>query len=106
MKQFTINEFEFKVGNNVTENDKLLDDANQNDIWFHLVNHPSPHGILFVKELVPNSNTIFQCAAYIKEYSKLKNLKNVKIIYTQRKFIKKTKTIGTVIVSKKNIIKV
>jgi len=106
MKQFTINEFVLKIGNNANENDKLLNEANQNDIWFHLENNPSPHGILFVQEDVPNSNTIFQCASYIKEYSKQKNLKNVKIIYTQRKFIKKTKTIGTVIVSKKNIIKV
>lgn len=105
MKQFAFDEFIFKLGNNAQENNQLLDEANQNDIWLHLENHPSPHGILFAEE-IPNKNIIYQCAEEIKNNSKLKNQKNVKIMFTQRRFIKKTNTLGTVIVSKKNIIKV
>ena len=37
----------------------------------------------------------------VKEHSKLKNNKKVKVIFTQIKNIVKTKTVGTVILKKK-----
>jgi hypothetical protein len=36
----------------------------------------------------------------VKKYSKLNNCKNIKIVYTQIKNIKKTKILGQVIVKK------
>lgn len=104
MKNFIFNEFTFKLGNNANENNQLLNIASQNDIWFHLNDHPSPHGILFTNNQIPNKNTIISCASEIKKYSKLKSQKNTKIIFTKRKYIKKTSTPGSVIISKKNYI--
>ena len=93
-----------KVGNNSSENDKLLNEADQNDIWFHLENMASPHGILFLKNInsdeIPK-NILLECAEKIKENSKAKNFRKVSVIYTFRKHIKKTNTLGKVITKKK-----
>ena len=105
MKTYLIEEeYNFKIGNNSSENDQLLNEADQEDIWFHLDNMPSPHGILFVRNIdsdkIPKRILIL-CAEKIKENSKAKNFRKISVIYTLRKNIKKTSTLGKVILKKK-----
>ena len=92
------NDIVYRLGRNAKENFDLIDDADPNDWWFHLSDHPSGH-CLIDSEIIDKSMIIF-AANLVKEYSKQKNNKNVKIIYTQIKNITKTKTLGQVIVKK------
>jgi predicted ribosome quality control (RQC) complex YloA/Tae2 family protein len=92
------NNIVYRLGRNAKENFKLIDEAIPDDWWVHLGDYPSGHCII-------NSNTIDKsmiifAGNLVKEYSKLNNSKNIKIVYTQIKNIKKTKILGQVIVKK------
>ena len=91
----------YKLGRNATENFKLIDDSYPEDWWFHLEDYPSGHCVISSKK-----NEIFECSNemkesagnIIKQYSKAKNDKKVKIVFTQIKDVVKTKTLGQVII--------
>ena len=100
-------EITFRLGRNAKENHELIDDADPDDLWFHLEGHPSGHCILEVnqKESKENSNNynidtvdIIFAANLVKSYSKFKNYnKKLKVIYTPVKNLKKGKVKGEVI---------
>ena len=87
-----------KLGRNAKENFDLIDDADPNDWWFHLEDYPSGHCIVNKEsELLDLDNKIKEVAGnLIKKYSKYKNNKNLKIVFTQIKNLVKTKTVGQV----------
>jgi len=92
----------YKLGRNAQENFQLIDEANEINSdywWFHLEDYPSGHCIVHAKDL-DKSNVIF-AGSLVKSYSKLKNQKKVNIIYLQIKYIRKTKTVGEVILNQK-----
>lgn len=95
----------YKLGRNAKENFEIIDEAyeiNDNYWWFHLEDHPSGHCIVHTEQM---DKTIAQFAAsLVKQYSKLKDQKNVKIIYTQIKWVKKNKTMGEVTILNKPLI--
>ena len=89
------------IGKNAEENWKLIDDASENDIWFHLDNYPSPHVILKIPvdynlKKVPRK-VLTRCANLCKIHSKYNNIKKINIIYTKIKNIKKGDHVGSVI---------
>jgi predicted ribosome quality control (RQC) complex YloA/Tae2 family protein len=84
-----------KVGQNVKENWQLLDEASDYHWWFHLDAFPSPH--VFLSTVKPSKSQLYKCARYCQEYSKYKNYKNLYVIYTQRKNVKKGTKEGEVI---------
>jgi len=95
-------EITIQVGQTAEENWKLIDDACQNDIWFHVDKQPSPHVIIKMPPKVSLSNsTIKYAASLCKENSKYKNISKVSIIYTEIKNISKGKDVGSVILKKK-----
>lgn len=98
MKVLEHNNVKLLLGQNAKENHLLIDNADPNDWWFHIDNSPSGHCI--VESIDVNNELIIQAANFVKEHSKLKNNKKVKIIYTQIKNIKKTKNPGQVILLK------
>lgn len=109
MKIYTLNldnkDYILRLGESAKENHGLIDDADQNDWWFHLDSFPSGHCIIDSIEL--NNQLINYAANIVKENSKYKNLKNIKIVYLQIKDIKKTKNPGEVTLLKKgNIISI
>lgn len=89
--------YKIRIGENAIENWRLIDDSKQNDLWFHVENHPSCHVVLSCES---NNNihksVINHCAYLCKEGSKLKVNKSVKIIYTEIKNVKKADKIGSV----------
>ena len=92
----------YKLGRNAKENFLLIDEANDINSdywWFHVEDNPSGHCIVHTKD-IDKSNVIF-AGSLVKSYSKLKNQKKVKIIYVQIKDIRKTKTLGEVILNQK-----
>lgn len=94
---FNDNKTIIKIGNNAKENQQLLNKSSQNDLWFHLHDNPSPHAIIHG----PYDKIIINFAAtMVKENSKFKNYKNIKVIYLERKNIKLTKKDGEVILKK------
>ena len=105
MKIFTFNNKVFKLGENARENHRLFDDSLPNDWWFHLDDFPSGHVIVESKKL--NKDEIIQAALLVKENSKFRNLKKIKVCYLQIKNLKKGKTLGEVILKKSpNYIKI
>jgi predicted ribosome quality control (RQC) complex YloA/Tae2 family protein len=89
------NNIKYRLGKNAKENFVLIDNADQEDWWFHLDNHPSGHCIVESKHIT--IDMIEFASNLVKDNSKLKDKNNkVKIIYTMIKNIKKTKTVGMV----------
>jgi predicted ribosome quality control (RQC) complex YloA/Tae2 family protein len=90
--------YTIRVGETAQDNWNLIDESKQNDVWFHVDNVSSCHVVLTVGEIKkPHKSVINYCAALCKAGSKLKNNKNVKIIYTEIKNIKKGDRPGSVI---------
>jgi predicted ribosome quality control (RQC) complex YloA/Tae2 family protein len=89
-------EYVIKVGESAQENWDLIDMSEQHDIWFHVESIPSCHVVLTVLNKKPHKSVINYCAMLCKEGSKQKNAKNVKIIYTEIKNVKKADTPGSV----------
>jgi predicted ribosome quality control (RQC) complex YloA/Tae2 family protein len=91
--------FDIVIGTSAEENWQIIDGASNEDIWFHLDEYSSSHVILNTKNLKLkdfNKQTFIHCASLCKQHSKYKNTKNIEIIYTQIKNIKKGNTIGSV----------
>jgi hypothetical protein len=116
MKYVEYNDIKFYIGENAKDNWKLLDDSkmiNENFIWFHLNSFPSSYVIMYstideIKNNLENNIDDFLSfgANLCKENSKYKFLKDIKIIYTSLKRLKKTDNVGEVLISgKKNYIK-
>ena len=84
----------FKLGKNAEDNHNLIDISDKEFWWFHLKNYPSGHCVC-EKIDIDNDDIIF-AANIVKSNSKYKNRKNVSIIYTQIKNIKKTNIIGEI----------
>jgi len=94
----TNNNVVYRLGRNAKENFLLIDEADPDDWWFHLSDESSGHCI--VDSDIIDKEMIIYASNLVKEHSKLKNNKKVKVIYTQVKNLQKTKTIGQVIVKK------
>ncbi len=105
MIQILENNITFKLGKNAKENFELIDEAvdiNPEFWWFHLEDHPSGHCLVHSEQMDKQMAQI--AGSLVKSNSKLKDQKKVKIIYTQVKNIKKTKTLGEVILLNKPMI--
>lgn len=99
-EEFKLDDINFKiiVGRNSKENWNLIDFSDKEDLWFHVEDKPSCHAFIvkpFNCESIPK-NIIIRAAQLCKIYSKYKNDKKVKIIYTKINNIKKGKDIGSV----------
>lgn len=95
----TLNNIKYRLGKNAKDNWKLIDDADPDDWWVHLDDHPSAHCIIEIKDIT--TDMIRFAGELIKQKSKLKNEKKLNIVYTQIKYIKKTKIVGQVVLSQK-----
>lgn len=94
-------EYELLIGENQNENDLIIKNSRQNDIWFHLQNMSGPHFVL-------KSNGDCIPKRYLNKIGSLfPNYKSglsyhYNVIYTSIKNVKLTNIPGKVIVSKTN----
>jgi len=118
----------YKVGKDATNNFEIIDQSDKYDLWFHVNNTSSCHVIACLKNItfnkyddeLPNyydidfdsldktqqQQIIKQGAILCKQFSRLKNQKNVEIIYTKIENVFKTEPVGSVITYKTKIIKI
>ena len=87
------------AGKDAKSNDQLLDDCEPDDIWFHVSEHSSGHVILKNEEKstvkkVPRQ-VLKRCACICK--ATIRANSKCDVIYTQRKNITKTDTLGCVL---------
>ena len=99
-------ELKILIGENAKENWTIIDKANQFDYWFHLKGQPSCHIVLKLPSCKSaiNTQSLNHCAALCKENSKFSEYKNIKIIYTRIKHVKKGDVIGSVYTTNNEII--
>jgi predicted ribosome quality control (RQC) complex YloA/Tae2 family protein len=89
------------IGTCASDNFEIIDNSNENDIWFHVNNRPSCHVIAQIplQLSIEKKNIkyiIKQGAVLCKQNSKYKCEKNVEIIFTKLKNIEKCEIIGSV----------
>jgi predicted ribosome quality control (RQC) complex YloA/Tae2 family protein len=99
-------EVEYKVGTNAQENHDIIDEADLDDLWFHISGCASCHVICKIPDIPENVNNkktlqkiAKQGAVICKENSKYKSYKNVKIDYTKIKNVTKKEIPGSVIIT-------
>ena len=93
MKSITINDVDYKIGQNAQENWDLLN-LNENYTWLHLKSFPSCHVIIENEDI--NDADLLEGAYLCLQNTKYRNLKNIKVNYTLIKNIKKADKIGAV----------
>jgi hypothetical protein len=85
MKELFINNIKCKIGNNAEENWKILDEANDNHLFFHLKSFSSCYVILEIEEEIEDifklNKIIEETALQCKLNTKYKNLKYIKVDY-------------------------
>ena len=119
MKEFEFGTVKYYVGQSAKENWELLSRADQSYIWFHLDSFSSPYVIMWssinnLEEIIKISVDIssvnqflYYGAELCKKYSKYKNQRDIKIVFTDIKNISKGKKEGEAIIkNKKQIIKI
>ena len=116
----------YKIGKDEQNNFELIDEADEDDLWFHLKDISSCHVIACLKNIqyssrddeLPNcydidfdnlerkekQQIITQGALLCKQFSKLKSTKKVDIIYTKIKDVYKTDIVGSVLTYKTKVI--
>ena len=89
---------DFVIGQSAKDNWKILSEAKQNYIWFHLDDYPSPYVILHKTFTESLKSEIKEAAIACKENSKYKNLPSISVIYCEVKNLRKGSKVGQVII--------
>lgn len=91
-----------RIGENAEDNDNIIKESNQTDIWFHLHSFPSCHVIISCSKEFPITNQMINhCGSLVKDNTKYKNFAKLKVNYTEIKNVKRTETKGKVILKGK-----
>lgn len=77
-------------GRDAKSNDYLtFNVARDEDIWMHVKGVPGSHVVIRVKENLPTPEILKYAAQVAKKNSKVAKESSVKVVYCQRKFVKK-----------------
>jgi predicted ribosome quality control (RQC) complex YloA/Tae2 family protein len=80
------------IGRDAKSNDYLtFNVADEEDMWFHIKGVPGSHVVIRVRENLPTPEIIKTAALLAKKNSKAKSDNECKVVYCQRKFVKKEK---------------
>ena len=92
-------EVKFYIGQNSKDNFDVIDKGFEDDLWFHSKNNSSCHVVALLPHNISDKEMIIREGAILCKMNtnKLKNIKNVPIIYTEIKNVIKTKQIGMVL---------
>ena len=104
IKTFKYRDILFQIGRNSNSNWKLLATTNDNDIWVHLKDYPSSYVIIKCnKNITIDGDCITYAGKLCCLHSKIKNSnkKTATINYIECKHVKKGKSSGQAILTKK-----
>lgn len=88
--EYKIEGYTFLVGKNNKQNDYLSTKILKNhDIWFHVKEITSSHGILITNNTTPSMDVIIRCAQIVAYYSKARLSSNVPVDYALGQYVKK-----------------
>lgn len=91
---------QFNIGENAQDNFDMLDNADEEDEWFHAQGQSSCHVIAKISNLPLNKKQlrqiITQGALLCKTNSKYAYMSDLAIIHTRVKDVKKSEIVGTV----------
>lgn len=94
MKDIIFNHTHILIGQNASDNWKIIDISDQNYYWFHLKSFPSCHVVVQSDHL--STELILYAAQLCKNNTKYRNLSNLKIDYTPISNITKGPDVGSV----------
>lgn len=78
------------LGRNAKSNDYLtFNEADEEDIWMHVKGSPGSHVVIRIRENLPTPEILKFAAELAKKNSKAPKDKQCKVVYCQRKFVKK-----------------
>ena len=96
MKQFSDKGGTYKLGESMTENWELLDEAKQDTYFFHLSSFPS--GYVILEPIgVPTIEILINAALLCKKGTKYRHLKDIKVDYCLCNNVTKSDKVGEVI---------
>jgi len=101
-------EITFHVGKSAAGNFEIIDNANENDLWFHIDNESSAHVVASIPENIDRKKLkyiIKQGAILCKQNSRFKKVA-ADVIYTKIKNIEKTSIVGMVRVTDGKIVRI
>ena len=97
-------DYAVQVGANQTENDALVKQTPQHAMWFHLKDFPSAHAVVVntAKTGTYDTDAIRRAATLVKERAApgIRNLNSVGVNYLTIKHVRRTETLGKVIMLK------
>jgi len=98
----------FRIGENAQDNFDLIDDSNPHDIWFHLNNNSSSHVVASIPEGLKRKEKgyVIRSGALLckNDNAKSRTQKQVEIIFTAIRNVKKTDIAGSVELIESNVI--
>ena len=98
MKEGKIQNINYKIGQNAVENWKIFDNSKSSYLFFHLSSFPSCYVILECEEEWKYDLSIIkEVAELCKNNTKYKNLRDIKVDYTQCGNIEKGEVVGEII---------
>ena len=98
MKDGKVENINYKIGQNAVENWEIFDNSKKSYLFFHLSSFPSCYVILeWEEEYYPNLSVIKEVAELCKNNTKYKNLRDIKVDFTQCDNIEKGGNVGEII---------
>ncbi|MCX2717190.1 NFACT family protein [Helicobacter sp. MIT 21-1697] len=89
IESFFIEGFKISIGRNAKENQRLLESAKADDLWFHIKDMPSAHLIIHCgKKMPPNAVIDKSVEILVGLYAVRKGGGNFIVDYTKRRFVK------------------
>ena len=91
------------AGKDALQNQQLILDSDENDMWFHVANYPSSHLVMKIHNIKLSKKelrkVVVQGARQLKKLSKYSSIKNLEFNYTLIKNVKITNIIGRVTIN-------
>lgn len=100
--------YTIKIGQNKMENWALLDISEPDNIWFHLMDVPSPYVVLVTDKDIREipKNVLYRCGILCKTRSSSKKLNNSKVNYTYVRNVHKGTYVGEAIINNVKVFRV
>lgn len=96
MKRVLIDDFVVLIGENALENDNLVRNSDQEDIWLHLENMSSAHIVIKCEGVTPPKRVINMAAGIFRDIVK-KVVGRYNVIWTEIRHVRLTTTPGCVL---------